>query len=213
MKTEELVALLATGTTAVDRGAAMRRITLALAVGGAGSTLLMAGLLGVRPTLPQDATLAMFWVKFVFVAVLLAGAVTAVLRASRPGAPMSRLAWLLAAPVAALWLLAAADLAGARPDERVALMLGQTWQVCALRIALLSLPAFGALLWAMRGLAPTRLRIAGAAAGLCAGAVGALAYTIHCPELSAAFLGTWYVLGMLIPAAAGALIGPWTLRW
>ena len=155
----------------------------------------------------------MFWAKFTFVAVLLAGAVAGVLRASRPGAPMNRLAWVLAAPVAAMWLLAAADLAGAQPDERVALMLGQTWQVCFFRIALLSLPAFAAVLWAMRGLAPTRLRIAGAAAGLCTGTIGALAYTIHCPELSAAFLGTWYVLGMLIPAAAEALIGPWTLRW
>jgi hypothetical protein len=32
-------------------------------------------------------------------------------------------------------------------------------------------------------------------------------------ELAASFLGTWYVLGMLIPAVLGALIGPRLLRW
>ena len=213
MKTEELVALLATGTPAVQHGATTRRMALALSAGGVGSALLMAGLLGVRPTLAQDATLAMFWVKFAFVATLLAGGVAAVLRTSRPGARLNRLMWALAAPVAAMWLLAAANLATAQPEDRAALMLGQTWQVCAFRIALLSLPSFAAALWAMRSLAPTRLRIAGAAAGLCAGAIGALVYTFHCPELSAPFIGTWYLLGMLIPAAAGALTGPWFLRW
>ncbi len=38
--------------------------------------------------------------------------------------------------------------------------------------ALLSVPMLGALLWAMRGLAPTRLALAGAAAGLLSGAGG-----------------------------------------
>jgi len=68
-------------------------------------------------------------------------------------------------------------------------------------------------LWAIRGLAPTRLRLAGAAAGLLSGAVGALVYCLHCPELEAPFLGFWYLLGMLIPTAVGALLGPRLLRW
>jgi hypothetical protein len=62
-------------------------------------------------------------------------------------------------------------------------------------------------------MAPTRLRLAGAAGGLAAGAAGALVYTLHCPELAAPFLASWYVLGMLIPTAAGALLGPRLLRW
>jgi hypothetical protein len=40
-----------------------------------------------------------------------------------------------------------------------------------------------------------------------------LVYTLHCPELAAPFLGLWYVLGMLLPALAGAALGPWLLRW
>jgi hypothetical protein len=62
-------------------------------------------------------------------------------------------------------------------------------------------------------MAPTRLRIAGAAAGFAAGAAGALVYTLHCPEMAAPFLGIWYVLGMLIPTAVGAALGPSLLRW
>ncbi|HWT72548.1 MAG TPA: NrsF family protein, partial [Oxalicibacterium sp.] len=38
-------------------------------------------------------------------------------------------------------------------------------------------------------------------------------YCLHCPELAAPFVGFWYVLGMLIPTAAGALLGPRVLRW
>ena len=35
----------------------------------------------------------------------------------------------------------------------------------------------------------------------------------NAPELGAPFLGTWYLLGMLIPTAFGALAGPRLLRW
>ena len=65
----------------------------------------------------------------------------------------------------------------------------------------------------MRGLAPTRPVRAGAAAGLLAGALAATAYTLHCPESQAPFLAVWYLLGILAPAAAGALVGPRLLRW
>jgi hypothetical protein len=78
---------------------------------------------------------------------------------------------------------------------------------------MLSLPTFVGAMWAMKGLAPTRLVLAGASAGLLAGAVGTLVYALHCPEMDAPFLATWYLLGMLIPTATGALIGPRMLRW
>ena len=213
MKTAELVAMLARGAGAVDRGAGARRLLIALALAFAPTLLLMQALYGVRATLGQDALLWMFWAKLLFVVALAGAAWAAVLRLGRPGAALAQLRLSLVAPVAAMWLLAAIELLRAAQGGRAALVLGQTWLECPFRIAILSVPAFVALLWAMRALAPTRLRLAGAAAGLCAGSMGALAYTFHCPELAAAFLGVWYVIGMLIPAAAGALLGPWLLRW
>jgi len=38
-------------------------------------------------------------------------------------------------------------------------------------------------------------------------------YSLHCPELAAPFIGFWYLLGMLIPTAVDALLGPRLLRW
>ena len=66
---------------------------------------------------------------------------------------------------------------------------------------------------ALRELAPTRLRLAGAAAGALAGGAGAAVYALHCPEFGAPFLAVWYVLGMALPVAAGAWLGPRVLRW
>jgi hypothetical protein len=94
-----------------------------------------------------------------------------------------------------------------------ALVLGQTAAACPVLIALLAAPVFLAGCWAMQGLAPTRLRLAGASVGLLAGATGACVYAFHCSELAAPFLGTWYVLGIALPTALGALIGPRVLRW
>ena len=119
----------------------------------------------------------------------------------------------LAVPVVAMWALAAYVLADAEPGERLGLMLGATWAVCPFLIALLSVPVFAATMWAMRDLAPTRLPLAGAAAGLLSGTLGGLVYCLHCPEMAAPFIGTWYLIGMLIPAAVGALLGRHLLRW
>ena len=173
----------------------------------------MAILLGVRSDLAAAVLLPMFWVKLAFPACLAAGALFAAGRLSRPGARLGRVGSALAAPVLAMWLLAAFALATATAGEREALVFGGTWNVCPLLVALLSLPVFVAAMWAMRGLAPTRLALAGAAAGLLSGAVGALIYALHCPEMDAPFLAIWYLLGMLIPTAAGALLGPRLLRW
>jgi hypothetical protein len=137
----------------------------------------------------------------------------AVGRLSLPGVRLGRLPQLLAAPVLAMWVLAAVALLGADPADREHMLFGKTWASCPILIALLSAPAFGAILWAMKGLAPTQLRLAGATGGLASGAIGATAYSLHCPEMTAPFIGSWYLLGMLIPTAAGALLGPRILRW
>ena len=213
MKTDELIAMLARGADAVEPDALRRRYATALGWGAFGATLLMAIMLGVRPDLGEAARLPMFWVKLAFPAALFAGALLATLRLSRPGVRLGRVPAAIAAPVLAMWLLAAVVLFGAAPAERGQLVFGDTWADCPLYVAILSMPAFGALLWAMKGYAPTRPALAGAAAGLLSGAGGALVYALHCPEMAAPFLGIWYLLGILIPTALGAMLGPRLLRW
>jgi hypothetical protein len=213
MRTDELISMLAAGANAVEPHALQRRYALALGWGAFGATLLMAILLGVRPDLSEAVRLPMFWVKLAFPAALLAGALMAAARLSRPGVRLGHVPAAIAAPVLAMWLIAAFVLLDAVPGQRDELIFGDTWSECFINVGMLSVPVFGALLWAMKGLAPTRLALAGAAAGLLAGATGALIYALHCPEMAAPFLGVWYLFGMLIPAGVGAALGPRVLRW
>lgn len=213
MKTDDLIAMLASGAGPAEPAASRQRYAVALGWGAFGTTLLMALLLGVRPDLAEAARLPMFWVKLAFPAALLAAVLLAALRLSRPGARLGHVPSAVAAPVLAMWLIATAALLAAAPADRAALLLGSSAASCPFTIALLSVPMFVAALWAMKGLAPTRLVLAGAASGLLSGAGGALVYALYCPEMAAPFVAIWYLLGMLIPAALGALLGPRLLRW
>jgi hypothetical protein len=213
MKTDDLVAMLATGSGAVEPDAMRRRYATALGWGAFGATLLMATLLGVRHDLGQAALQAMFWVKLGYVVCLAMASLFALSRLSRPGLSLRGVGPALAAPLVLIWTLAVIALAGTTPVERESLLFGRTWTSCPFLIATLSAPVFVAVMWAMKGLAPTRLWLAGGAVGLASGAIGAVVYSLHCQEMGAPFLATWYLLGVLIPAAVGALLGPRLLRW
>ena len=212
MKTDELITLLANDAGAVAPRVWRQRYALALGAGLIGAALLMVMMLGVRPDIADAVHLPMFWVKLAFPVALAAGALFAAVRLSRPGVAIGRVGAMLAAPVLAIWVLAALALLGA-PEDRAMLIWGETWADCLVNIPMLSVPAFVAVLWVMKTLAPVQPALAGAAAGLLAGALGAIIYALHCPELAAPFIGLWYLLGMLIPAALGAVIGPRLLRW
>lgn len=213
MKTDDLITLLSNRAPAVDRHAGRKRLGIALLAGAAGAVLLMASLFGVRSDLPTATATPGFWLRLAFPALLAAGALWAVARLSRPGMDATRAAPAVALPVLLLWATALAVMAQADPGARTALIMGSTWRSCPWNIAVLSAPVAVAVFWAIRGLAPLRLRWAGAAGGLLAGAVATLAYCLHCPETSPPFWAVWYLAGMLIPAAVGALLGPRWLRW
>ena len=213
MRTDDFIDLLATRSIAVDGSPAGRRLLAALGLGALAATLLMVLTLGPRHDFVVVAGLPAFWVKIGFVASLFAASLFSLWRLARPGTRTSVLPAIVAAPVLALWIIALAVLAQVDPGERGGLILGETWKSCALLITMLSIPVFVALVWALQELAPTRLRLAGAAAGLVAGSTGALVYCLHCPEIAAPFIGLWYVLGILVPTAVGALIGERLLRW
>lgn len=213
MKTDDLIAMLANETAPVDRGAPGRRFALALLLGFAAATVLMAAGLGLRPDLNEAIHRPMFWWRLGYAASIGAAALWVTWRLSRPGVPIGPRWGAVATPVLAGWIAMAVVLGQVSADARLPLFLGHTWHVCPILIAILSMPTFVAMFWAMRGMAPVRPRVAGAAVGLLAGATATVAYCLHCPEMSPAFWSTWYLLGMAIPAAVGALIGPRALRW
>jgi len=213
MKTDELISLLATGAAPVPAHAVGRRFALALGLGLPGAALLMLATLGLRPDLAQAATESAFWMKLAFAACLALAGLVATERLSRPGIRVGYVWGAMAAPVLALWLAAVVALTTAAPEQRLGLILGDTWKSCPFNIAMLSVPLCIATFWCLKDLAPTRLALAGASSGLLSGALSALVYALHCPESAAPFLGVWYVLGIAIPTLAGALLGPRILRW
>ncbi|WP_137918246.1 DUF1109 domain-containing protein [Hydrogenophaga sp. 2FB] len=213
MKTDDLIDLLASDTVPVQRHVAARRLALGLLVAVPISVLLMGTVLGVNPALKAYLAQPMFWVKFGTPLLMALVALPLVARLGRPGAD-TRVAWAAwVVPIAFLWALGLVVLLQAPTSDMPTLVLSRTWRVCAENIAVLSLPVFLAAIWVLRSMAPVRPALAGAGAGALGGACGAAVYAIHCPELAAPFIAIWYVLGMLLPVVAGALVGPRLLRW
>ncbi|CAB1369140.1 DUF1109 domain-containing protein [Denitratisoma oestradiolicum] len=213
MRTDDLVTMLATGVGAVEPYEAKRRFSTAIFWGLPASILLMLVTLGLRPDLLPALALPKFWMKVGFSGFLAIAGFLAMVRLSRPGARLGLVPVGISLPVIAIWVLITFILINADPGERLSLLLGQTWMVCPTLITMLSVPVFVTTFWAVQGLAPTQLRLAGAAAGLFSGAVGALVYCLHCPEMEAPFIGTWYLLGILVPVGVGASVGRRLLRW
>jgi hypothetical protein len=213
MKTDDLINMLASGPDVAAPKLPLRHFAALIAGGLLLSIVLMLTFLGLRPNMAELAMLPAFWIKMIFVLALVACGWLAVTRLSAPGARTRALPFVIATPIVLIWLIAAASMMNAAPDERAYLFWGDTWHYCSWLIAILSLPIFVALLKVMRELAPTRLRLAGAGAGFAAGTAATLVYSFHCPEIAAPFIGFWYLIGILIPSVIGAWLGPRVLRW
>jgi hypothetical protein len=213
MKTEDLISLLSTGVAPVDTHAHKRRFARAIVFGGAGAFVLMMLVFGLRPDLAVVSRTPLFWARFAFPASLAASALFLATRLSRPGMRIGKYWAMPAVPVLAVWVSAVTVLVLTSADARLALVMGTTWRTCPFNILLLSIPAFVAVFWAIRGLAPTRLRLTGAAGGMLAGTIATMAYCFHCPEMSVAFWAVWYLLGMALATLIGALLGPRFLQW
>ncbi|MGE0747158.1 MAG: NrsF family protein [Rhodospirillales bacterium] len=211
--TNELIERLSAGLTPVRRGAAARRLAVGIAGGAAGAGVLMLAWLGVRPDLGAAVGSAPYWMKFAYTLALAGAGVWAVARLSRP-AGQAAAAWRVAGVVvAALAVVAAGQLATAPAAAAPRLVMGASSALCPWFIVAIGMPVLAGMLWAMRGLAPTRPMLAGAAAGLAAGALGAWFYAFHCDESAAPFIVVWYTAGILAVAAVGAIAGRFVLRW
>jgi hypothetical protein len=213
MNTEQLIASLSANVPRISRHALARRIAFGIVGGAVVAIVVMAIGLGVRPDLQLAVQGFPFWMKWIYSVSLGVGAVYAVIRLARPVPSSLRGLWLLAIPVLVLAGIGIGELASTPSQEWFAMWLSKSWMVCPWLVLALSLPIFAGLLWSFRKLAPTRLRAAGAVAGLAAGACAATVYCLHCPEVAAIFVLTWYSLGILLAAGVGALLGPRLMRW
>lgn len=213
MITDAAIAAMARDLQPVRRHAMARRLLLGVLSGGVVTLALTAVLLGIRPDLANAVRGFAFWMKWTYTVSLGIAAIAMTARLSRPELARLGLFWPLIVPFAALAVVAAIEMAQVPRAEWLAMWLGQSWTICPLLVLTLSIPIFAGLLWSFQRLAPTQLGAAGAAAGLAAGAWAATLYGLHCPEVSALFVLTWYSLGIGLAAGLGALVGPRLLRW
>jgi hypothetical protein len=212
MRTEDLVEQLAAKAAPVGADGRGRWLSAALVAGGVVSLTVLVAWLGLRP-LEAAAVQPAFWMKaFYSLALALSGGLI-VWRLAKPTGRVGRAPYLLAAALMAVGVMAMMQLMRAPEGAMPALVLGHTWKWCPFRILTLSLPLTLALGLAMRRLAPTRLALAGGAAGVLAGGLAAAIYGLYCQETSAVFLAIWYTLGIAASGALGALIGPRLMRW
>lgn len=213
MNTNDMIEQLALQSPRVRRMSVRQSLAMALVGGCALSFALLLMTLQFRTDWAEAIAMPMVWIKIGFTVSLAAIGLVAVRRMSTPGLGVGALPFLLAGPVIGVWAVALFGLTRIPRAEVPGYVFGSTWSVCPLLIAMLSVPVFICVMRAMRNLAVTRPTLAGGVAGLFSGAVAASIYCLHCPEVSPAFVGIWYVLGILIPAVAGLLVGRRVLSW
>lgn len=211
MKTDDLINALAAGLEPVKPA----RPSLALLAAAAAAAVTAVGLiLGFRPDLNEALQGPVPWLKGLYTAALAGTGIWLATRLGRPGVEPrpAVVALIFVVSLAVLWGVIEMSLTPS--EQRMTDWLGQTWTICGRNIVLISAFAAPLVFLSARQLAPTRPTVAGLALGVATGGIAATAYgLLHCGEASAAFVATWYTLGVATAGLIGAAAGRFALRW
>jgi hypothetical protein len=213
MKTDEFIAMLSTNTEPVGRKLVIRTVCIALVAGALvaiGSALVG---LGLRADLTTAHALIFLVTKLAFAVALVGVAANYLTRLTRPGGELRGPAILAVAPFVVIALLAGISLGTAPNSHWDKMIVGDEWLECLLSIPIIAIAPFAIIIWVVRQAAPTDLVRAGALAGLIAGGVSAMAYSLHCMDDSLPFVAVWYGGTIVLCTLAGAMLGPRLLRW
>jgi hypothetical protein len=211
MKTEELIRVLAAdgGRPVIPIGHTLLR---ALDLGALLSTALFAVILHPRADIGRAILTVAFDFKVLVVVCLTVGSAVFLAYAALPASAGER-QWLLWLAPMLLAAGVAVELATAPADSWARRWLGHNATHCLSLVPLLSLPSLPCLFYALRRAAPLRPSLAGAAAGLLSGGVGAILYALTCPDDSPLFIATWYSIAIAAVAGVSAIVGSRWLRW
>jgi hypothetical protein len=212
MKTADLIHALAADNSQRQRepGQAM---ALALVPGCVLAFGLFLSVLGFRPNLLALAGEPRLLFKICLSFTLAALAGRFVVRSSRPGARADATGFWLLLPLLLLGAAVVAEALSLPVTDWSRKLWGSNAMFCLKSIPFLASAPLIAILLALRNGAPDHPALAGAAAGLFAGAIGAALYAMHCPDDSPFFVAAWYTLAISFVAAAGAALGSRLLRW
>jgi hypothetical protein len=213
MTNNSLIAALSADLTPVRRRSIRQQLTVAGLGGGSISLAALIATLGVQPSLASMGGIISLSIKAGFAASLAIVGLAATTQLVRPDSVPTKALQKVAAIFVLLASIALVQRGYTNDIGQSRLLLGASWQSCSLRIAALAFPIAAALGWVVRQQAPVRLRQAGAAVGLAAGALAAALYALACAETSSAFVLVWYSAGIAISTAIGTALGPRLLRW
>ena len=137
----------------------------------------------------------------------------AVIAMSQPAVGNSFKGWIWALFAALLFPATAIVMALIATPDNMAIFVPRYGLEClATSILVGTAIATTQVIWLRRG-APVALNRAGWLVGMSSGALGAAAYSLHCPFNSIFYVGLWYSLAVTICAILGRLIVPRLIRW
>jgi hypothetical protein len=214
MRTDELIDTLVADHAAQPRPRPIGHgLVVAIIAGLAISAALFSITSGPRPDISSALGTWRFDMKLADNLVLVIVTTWIVLRLSKPTAiPRSA---MRAVVVPTFLLLAAVmyEVVTVPASAWLPRAMGMNGLTCLANIIFLSILPFSAVVYALRQGAPMSPALAGAAAGLLAGALGASVFALHCMDDSPLFVAIWYTLATGLMTLAGLLVGQYVLRW
>jgi len=212
MQTDDLIRVLVSDLHISTRSV-RQWFVICLSIGFVVAGVLFWLVLGPRDDIAAAAGTPRFVLKIVEMLLLAATAAILALRLVRPAASAQAAAIAVFAAAMLLVVAAGFELLVVPPRQWSAKLIGSNARVCLTAIPILSLPVLASVLYALRQGAPTRPPMAGAAAGLLAGATAAALYALHCTDDSPLFVATWYPLAIGGVILLGWAVGQRAVRW
>lgn len=212
MRTSELIDAIA-ADAATPPARLGRGFAVALGVAVIAAAVVFELTLGVRSDIAAALGTVRFPFKFVLTSAFGVAAAMLALRLATPGASARPGLAMLGLAAALLALGVAADLMVLPASSWKPVMMGRNAMVCLTYVPLISALPLALMLIALRRGAPSSPTLAGAVAGLLAGAVGATFYAAQCPDDSPLFIAVWYTLAVALMTLAGAAVGSRLLKW
>jgi hypothetical protein len=183
-------------------------LLLGAALSLASAIMLVFAIVGIPRELATTLHSAAFHHKVSSMLLVACGGIFLVRYAGRPGA--RALALLTVLPGLALLTAGAISDASEFPFMGLSVI---SVPSCIAAIVALSLLPLGITMFVLKRGVTTRPSVAGATAGVLAGALGAAAYALVCKNNGGLFVAVWYSMAILITVGIGAVVGRRALAW
>ncbi len=190
-----------------------KTVTLLFLGGVALIVAIFAVFVGIRPDFSEAIWTERVLFKMGIVVSLAVAGFGLLLQLGRPTARVAPWIWFIAALAAVLLAGSMIELFVIPANLRASSLNGSNRTLCLVAIPALSAIPLGAAILGLRNGAPRSSTLAGAGAGMAAGAVGATLYALNCNNDSPLFVAAWYPIAIGFVVLAGATLGRAALRW